>query len=201
MAGYKNKISFWAYGGMELVTGECVHTFPLHIHESTCVGIITGGRALFSLRGRTWLLTAGDTYWVLPYTPHTLAAAGAETFTYAAVCCPNRETQHAFTATVCEAKQLLEEAAGKVSMDALAQAVHTSKFHLERLFKAQVGIPPYQYRIGHTIKKARQELQMPFSLPDLAYTLGFTDQSHLCNTFKKHVGITPLQYASAYTRL
>ena len=84
------------------------------------------------------------------------------------------------------------------NIDALSDTVHISKYHLDRIFKEQLGITPYQFYIGDRIKKIRQGLQAHLPLPDIVYDLNFFDQSHLCHTFRKHMGISPTQYACSY---
>jgi len=37
----KNYINFYEKGSIEIVFGQSSHCFPLHSHESFCVGIIT----------------------------------------------------------------------------------------------------------------------------------------------------------------
>lgn len=38
-------IRFYDYGDVEIVEGTVAHTFPLHVHNALCYGIITDGAA------------------------------------------------------------------------------------------------------------------------------------------------------------
>ncbi len=194
----ENTIRFHQCGNMELVTGECVHAFPVHIHESLCIGRVTGGRAELMMNGRRSVLRAGDAYVIPPYTPHSLSSIGAEKFRYAVLCVKGVCPERTFSDSVLAAKRYIERAPAALRIDALAGAVHMSKYHLDRVFKAQIGITPYQFHIRGKIKKVRLGLQTHSPMPDLVFDLGFADQSHLCNTFKRHMGISPAQYVGSY---
>ena len=193
----KNHIYFHEYPDFEIVDGECAHSFPEHIHECFCVGFLTGGAANFTANGRRRLLSAGDCYVVPPYAPHTLAPADRGTFKYTVLCFKRIGSIKQFSPVVSSAKAHIKTAGQAFNIDALSKTVYTSKSHLDRMFKEQVGITPYQYYIGDRVKKIKQGIRDHISLPDLVFDLSFSDQSHLCNTFKKHMGITPTQYAGS----
>jgi len=115
------------------------------------------------------------------------------------LCFKNDYVHKTLNNIVTEAKAYIEAEPLEFNIDALSKAVHISKYHLDRVFKKQIGITPYQFYISDRIKKIRQGLQNCISPSDLAYELNFFDQSHLCNTFKKHMGITPEQYVRSYS--
>lgn len=95
-----------------------------------------------------------------------------------------------------QARQYIEEhfAAG-VSLQELAQHVGLSPYYFLRVFRAEVGMPPYAYlesvRIGH----AQKLIEAGMSLVAAAMEAGFSSQSHMTNSFKKIIGATPGQYA------
>ena len=198
MNNYKNRVLFNEYKSIEIVYGECSHSFPTHVHEHFCAGFITGGYAAFTINNHKRLLLAGDCYVIPPYTPHALSSVNGNRFTYSAVCFKESHADSKLSCIVTDAKTYIESTTSKFNIDLLSKTVHISKYHLDRLFKRQVGITPYQFYIGDRVKKIRQGLQAHISLSDLVYNLNFSDQSHLCNTFKKHMGITPIQYMSSY---
>ena len=198
MQRYENHINFYEHDDMEIVVGECIHSFPVHIHENFCIGIITSGRAEFIINGNKKILLSGDYYVIPPYTPHTLSSVGSEKFCYRVICFINSTVSKEFDSVILEAKTFIETTASEFNIDALSNAMHISKYHLDRIFKNQVGITPYQFYINDRIKKIRQGLQAKLSLSDIVFDLNFFDQSHLCNTFKKHVGISPTQYIRSY---
>jgi AraC-like DNA-binding protein len=72
------------------------------------------------------------------------------------------------------------------SLDELAEQSFLSKFHLLRIFKNKTGLTPYTYQIQLRLNEARRLIFQDKSLTEIAYELGFTDQSHFTNTFKKY---------------
>jgi AraC-like DNA-binding protein len=196
-----NRITFEQYDDCEIVVGSCWHTFPPHIHKRLCAGVITGGMARLDLGLKSNVLYPGDTYAIPPYTLHSLSPASKDTsFGYRTVCYPPSPCPAASNGFVSEALEHIEESNG-FALDRLANAVHVSKYHLNRCFKEQIGITPNQLFQWKRVKKVRLGLQAGASLSDLAYDLGYADESHLCNTFKKYVGITPLQYIKSHKDL
>lgn len=198
MTNSVNKIEFSNYGSLEIVSGTCIHSFPVHIHQSLCIGIISSGQANFIISSQKAILSKGDNYIIPPYMPHTLSSINNKIFSYSVCCFKNFRLPLLTEDYISKALGIIKTEPAQFSLEFLANAVHISKFHLERKFKEQVGITPYQYYLNEKIKKIRQGLLSHKSLSDLTFDLGFSDESHLCNTFKKHVGISPLQYASSY---
>ena len=72
-----------------------------------------------------------------------------------------------------------------------------SGFHLLRLFRATVGLPPHAYLIQKRVDHARRLLLAGLSIADAGLEAGFTDQSHLTRAFKRIVGVTPGCYRSS----
>jgi AraC-like DNA-binding protein len=79
----------------------------------------------------------------------------------------------------------------KISLNDLAEEAHLSKYHLLRLFKQETGLAPLTYQLHLRLNAARNLMFLQKSLTDIAYTLGFTDQSHFIHTYKKYATITP----------
>ena len=193
-----NDIAFHEFSNMETIQGECSHAFPPHIHESLCIGRINSGRAELSIHGHREVLSTGDYYVIPPYTLHTLSSVGLGRFSYQAVCYKNLRARKEFTKSVSSAKKYIENTLSECNLDTLSDTVYVSKYHLNRIFKEELGISPYQFYISQRVKRVKQGLQADLPLSDMVYNLGFCDQSHLCNTFLKHVGISPMQYTRSY---
>ena len=51
----KNIIKFYEKHSVEILHGESRHCFPLHSHESFCVGTVTKGSALFTIDNNSCL--------------------------------------------------------------------------------------------------------------------------------------------------
>lgn len=90
---------------------------------------------------------------------------------------------------------LHERCAEQVRLAAVADRCGVSPFHLIRIFRRVVGVPPYAYLVQLRVNRAQAMLCRGSGVADVAYSCGFADQSHLTRTFKKAVGVPPGQYA------
>ena len=83
-----------------------------------------------------------------------------------------------------------------MSLDQLAGRVHRSKYHFARVFREEVGIPPWTYVVETRLRTARDLLNTrpDLSLTEIALRAGFYDQPHFTRVFKKAEGITPGEY-------
>jgi AraC-like DNA-binding protein len=81
-----------------------------------------------------------------------------------------------------------------VSLDELARLAGLSAYHLIRVFRSEVGLPPHVYLEQVRINRARELLRRGAAIADAAFLTGFTDQSHFSRHFKKMTGVTPGQY-------
>lgn len=84
----------------------------------------------------------------------------------------------------------------RLSVEEIATAVNTSKYHFCRRFKHSMGISPYQYLLQQRIKRAESLLEsnLELSIADISLSCGFASQSHLCKCFRKFTGVTPKAY-------
>ncbi|MEW5916846.1 MAG: AraC family transcriptional regulator [Gemmatimonadota bacterium] len=90
---------------------------------------------------------------------------------------------------------LHERIAHNVRLATLADVCGLSPFHMLRVFRRVVGVPPYAYLVQLRVNRAQLLLSEGFPVADVAYTCGFSDQSHLTRTFRRAVGVPPGQYA------
>ena len=85
-----------------------------------------------------------------------------------------------------------------VRLTTLAQIAGCSPGLINRLFRQQFGLPPYEYlvqlRLGQAARRLRESAQ---ALADIAYETGFADQSHLQRFFRRAYGTTPQAYRQA----
>lgn len=101
---------------------------------------------------------------------------------------------------VAQAREYLEECFAKdVSLRELAVVVGLSRYHLVRVFREAVGLPPHAYLTQMRLRKARKLLAAGESIGAVAQSVGFVDQSHLTRRFKGAFGITPGQFARQFT--
>ena len=98
------------------------------------------------------------------------------------------------------ARYLQDNLTVNVSLDDVARAAGTSKFHLVRQFRAVTGVPPHTFQVGQRIRLARRLLESGFGAAEAAAVAGFVDQSHLHRHFTHRLGITPGRYARSFAR-
>lgn len=99
---------------------------------------------------------------------------------------------------VAQIKEYIESNfAQDISIDDLTRITHLSRFHLIRVFRDSVGIPPHAYLRQVRIQRARDMFFSGKSISEIALATGFADQSHLTRWFKRLWGYTPGQYSNS----
>lgn len=93
---------------------------------------------------------------------------------------------------------LRERLVEAVTLDELADHVRLDKHHLIHAFRAEMGLPPYEYLTHLRILRARELLRAGLPVVRVAAALGYYDQSQLHRHFKRIVGATPGAYARAH---
>ncbi|RCL24196.1 AraC family transcriptional regulator [Pseudomonas sp. AFG_SD02_1510_Pfu_092] len=88
----------------------------------------------------------------------------------------------------------------QLSLDALARQAGLGRYQLIRAFRAATGFTPHAYLLNARINQGRRLLGEGQALAEVAYRLGFADQSHFQRVFKAHVGVTPGQYRGCQRR-
>ena len=84
----------------------------------------------------------------------------------------------------------------KISLADLANCVHVSVPHFERMFRATTHRPPYRYVLELRLERARVLLERSrLPLAEVAYRCGFSSQSHFTTHFTRHVGVSPRRFA------
>jgi len=85
---------------------------------------------------------------------------------------------------------------GFVSIEKLSGDLNIGKRHLERKFLNAVGLPPKLFtriiRFQHALNVL--DKRPKGTLTELAYDMGFYDQSHFIKDFKEFTGLNPKQY-------
>jgi AraC-like DNA-binding protein len=85
------------------------------------------------------------------------------------------------------------------SVSALAARAGLSRYHFIRAFSTHTGMTPHAFQLDCRINLARRLLRQGVAIADLAYRLGFADQSHFQHAFKARVSATPGEYLRAAT--
>ena len=79
----------------------------------------------------------------------------------------------------------------KLSLDGIAAVARSSKYHLVRTFRKQIGLPPHGYQVLLRVLRARDLLRNGARSVAAAQEVGFLDQSHLSRHFVRLCGMTP----------
>lgn len=91
---------------------------------------------------------------------------------------------------------LHQDSVGITPIAELAAMAGLSRYQLIRAFRLSTGMAPHAYQLNLCINQARERIRAGEALADVAYTLGFSDQSHFQRVFKEHAGVTPGRYRS-----
>jgi AraC-like DNA-binding protein len=75
----------------------------------------------------------------------------------------------------------------------LARQAGLGRYQLIRV-SSGYRVDPHAYLLNARVNRGRQLLREGLALAEVAYQLGFADQSHFQRVFKAHVGVTPGQY-------
>ncbi|MDJ0567509.1 MAG: AraC family transcriptional regulator [Pleurocapsa sp. MO_192.B19] len=101
--------------------------------------------------------------------------------------------------TQSQLKQILnyiqDNLGNEIELAELAKVVRISPHHFGKLFKQNMGIPPYRYVLQCRIDRAKKLLaKKRLSIAAIATQSGFYDQSHFTNVFRRYTALTPRQY-------
>ncbi|GAB3433101.1 helix-turn-helix transcriptional regulator [Flindersiella endophytica] len=84
--------------------------------------------------------------------------------------------------------------AASVSLEELGRLAELSPFHLARLFRQEVGMPPHAYQLQVRLNHAKRLLLRGLPVSAVANETGFFDLSHFTRHFKRHLGVAPGRY-------
>lgn len=88
-----------------------------------------------------------------------------------------------------------------ITIDALADEAHVSKYYLCRLFRASTGMSIVQYLNEQRLTTARRLLaQTTQPITDIAQNCGFGSPSHFCALFHEREGMTPRDFRNLHNR-
>jgi AraC-like DNA-binding protein len=82
-----------------------------------------------------------------------------------------------------------------IDLTTLASVAGVSIHHFARGFKQSAKVTPHNYLVQKRVERARELLaRTELSLSEIAYAVGFSDQSHLTRHFRQMLGVTPGQF-------
>ena len=105
-----------------------------------------------------------------------------------------KQDTHASHADLAEAvkRHLAATLGERLTLEELARAVHSSPYHLSRVFQQHAGLPIHRYL---TLLRLRASLEHlaggQEDLTALALDLGFSSHSHFTDTFRREFGCAP----------
>ena len=109
----------------------------------------------------------------------------------------NEQLQITVDSMLFKAGVAMRKASGSIPVSQVAEAAHATVRTLERKFKQSSGYTVKDVSGLMRFEQVRNRLWLyPNSnIADLAYELGYTDQSHLSREFKRYSGTTPAAFA------
>ena len=82
-----------------------------------------------------------------------------------------------------------------IDLESLAATAGLSVYHFARAFKQSEGTTPHVFVLQRRLAKAQELLTQPnLSLSEIAFSVGFADQSHFARRFREMVGMSPGQF-------
>jgi AraC family transcriptional regulator len=85
--------------------------------------------------------------------------------------------------------------AEEIAIETMAALVPMSQFHFARAFKTATGETPHKYLTQRRMERAKVLLTVTkLAIAEVAYRVGFSNQSHFTAHFRKATGMTPKDY-------
>lgn len=196
----KNIIHFYEKGSVEIVYGKSTHSFPLHSHESFCVGVIINGSALFNINNTSCLLKESMTF-IIPSNTGISITADSE-YNYITLCFKNNLKDQ--VANIKFSKYFVQLKSTKemlVLCDKFKRSNNEKDFLSSILELIGDAIEPSysidESKTNETVllicKYIKKNAAQRFNLDELAKSFYFS-KYHLIRIFKKEMGVTPNQY-------
>jgi AraC-like DNA-binding protein len=81
-----------------------------------------------------------------------------------------------------------------LTLEELGEVAGLNPYYLSRVFREEVGLPPYRYVTQLRVQAAARRLAQGDAIAAVAFDTGFADQPHLTRHFKRIVGVPPGRY-------
>lgn len=82
----------------------------------------------------------------------------------------------------------------RLTLSELARRVHSSAYHLARVFRAHTGMSLHEYQQGLRLRAGLVELERVGRRPglgELGLSLGYSSHAHFTTAFRRHFGVSP----------
>ncbi len=196
----KNEINSYEQGCVELLFCNSEHSFPLHSHESWCIGIVTEGEVLCRIREEECNMKRGTIY-VIPSNTGIKLTANSR-YKYITICFKSK-LRNCFSGYSLEHyfMQLLDTDDFQKPCYDFMWSGDENKLAEEMLALIKPIIKEEQsntgYIISETIQRTVECIKKlngnKFDLNDIAAEVNLS-KYHLIRQFKKEMGVTPYQY-------
>ncbi len=200
----KNKIDIYDKNDIEILIAHSSHTFPLHSHESFCLGMVEDGEVTFTIAGEKKTLHRGMVYIIPSDTGVRIETASS--YRYIVLCIGgrwkdllNRDTfrSHYLELSSPETFKKLCAAYIAGSDRTSAQALIRGIMHLMRPVMDSSADQTPITRDNSIVRDAchyiRMHAEEPFDLEQVA-AAAHVSRFYLVKLFKKRMGVTPHQY-------
>ena len=99
-----------------------------------------------------------------------------------------------------DAKKYIEQHYGEsISQENIARMLQLSPTYFSKIFKAEMNIGFAEYIVQVRLEKAKDFLLTTnFSVKEIAYKVGYTDDKYFSKLFKKQIGIKPTEFRKLY---
>lgn len=86
----------------------------------------------------------------------------------------------------------------RLDLGRIAQVACMSKYHFVRTFRRSLGLTPYQFLLGHRLRRAAAALRAAAApVAEVAYREGFGDLSEFHAQFRRVFGTSPARFRAA----
>lgn len=86
-------------------------------------------------------------------------------------------------------------------LSALAKSVNLTPEHLCRIFKREVGLPPFKYLKLCRLQHACVLLETShLSVKQIMFIVGYSDESHFVREFENTLGLSPMRYRNSHVK-
>ncbi len=196
----KNNIKFYEKGSVEILHGESNHCFPLHSHESFCVGAITKGSALFTINNISCLLE-GSMIFIIPSNTG-IAITTDSKYEYITICFKNELGKQVESIRFSKYFIKMKRPEDMWDLCEIFKSSHDEKQFLDSILNlissamekdssdARGAKNETALLIAEYIKKNADK---KFDLDELARAFHLS-KYYLIRLFKKEMGVTPNQY-------
>lgn len=105
-----------------------------------------------------------------------------------------------FEAYVAAKTYIQENVQTPFSLDDISERFNINRWQLSRKFKPLFGVSLFQHIHASKMVKAKELLSKNNSIINVAYDLGYSDQSHFTRFFKRFVGISPNKWVTLISK-